>query len=288
MNNSSPIKNIIALFDFSECSANAIKYALQIAHATGAEVHILHAFESLKDEISTNQTNLLTIKYELEQKMNADLQPLLKDSTLTVQQNCKIGHLISETKKLASRIDADLIIMGTYSKNPLKRMLMGSSAIDVMENLDVPVLFIPIDYEYREIREVCFSTNYHSGSIPSIHKLIELFSPFEINLHLLHVQTDDKKNSRKATFQRLLNEDSSLKNVEIEEVKAPTLWQGTISCSQQHQMDLLAMSNKKRKGLAAIFGTTPQEEALYTKLPLLVIPRASIVIDISLDETEIP
>lgn len=285
----SGIDKIVVLFDFSDCSRNALSYALDLAQETGSEIYLLHTFDFRGSGSSMDEHNssVLMMKEELLIDMDDVVQSLLKSRSTTVHQYCKHGSLSGETQKLADRIGADLIIMGTYSQNALKRMVLGSSTIEILEELEYPVLVVPPNYRFKGIRKVCFTTNYHSGSITAMHRLQHMLAPLKPGLSLLHFECDARSAHRKNTFLKLVGDDPALENVPVHDLQADSLLVGVSDYTRKNPVDLMAMANKKRTGLRKMFTTSPEEEAIYTRVPLLILPRSSVMIDIGLEDSEL-
>lgn len=284
-----PVKKILVLFDFSDCAKNALEYAINLAEDMGSIVHVLHVFSDVNQKGLSSQYDkpLLEIKENLASEMEKLIHHLLKGRSIEISSHIKMGNLVTEVQQFSTVMHSDLILMGTYSKNPLKRLVIGSSTIEVMQNVNLPVWVIPPHFIYNGIRQVCFTTNYHTGSIPSIHQLQEMLNGFEPHISLLHFSTGKNEQSRLANFTKLLEEDIRLKNTELKDITASSLLEGVWQYTLNNEVDLMVMANKKRHGLASLFNTSSQQEAIYTKVPLLIMPRSKMVIDMGLEYSEL-
>lgn len=138
-------KNVLAAFDFSEHSINAVKNGLVIARRFGARLKIFYALEqevhpaflaAWKESISHRMA-------EIEENVNKVLVeelggPAMEDLDVEV----RIGDDRSDKEicRYAKEVRADLIVMGTHGLSGIDRALLGSTTERVVRTAPCPVL----------------------------------------------------------------------------------------------------------------------------------------------------
>jgi universal stress protein A len=145
----SKIKNILCPIDFSETSNEALEYAVQLAKANGASIHLLSVMEPLVlvDSIPADYNEMVEKMREAREhlldKAVEELQasaPHLKITSELLTQFDAADAILEAGKKNA----ADLIVMGSHGRRGLSRVLMGSVAESVMREANCPVLILKL------------------------------------------------------------------------------------------------------------------------------------------------
>ena len=142
------IKRILVPVDFSDCSKQALEYALELQDQLRAELVVLHVWhipplvegELIIQPAGASQMSVSNwMELEAARSMEQFIKPL-KSARLTTK--LKEG-LPSETiHKFAQEENIDVIVMGTQGRTGLKRWMMGSVAERVIRTSSCPVLTV--------------------------------------------------------------------------------------------------------------------------------------------------
>lgn len=125
---------ILLPHDFSPCSVQAERLAIELAEVHGARLLLLHVEETAS---------------ERDHKAHLDhIAATLRARGLTVETEALVGDLAATILEQAHKLGADVIVMGTRGRTGLERLLMGSVAEDVLRRADVPV--VTLRYEDEE------------------------------------------------------------------------------------------------------------------------------------------
>jgi len=146
------IRTILVPTDYSPMSETALVYAIDLATAVGASVHLLHAYEipvyGAPDTafVATPDT-MAAIKSAGEKGLEA---AIAKHRPRGVARE---GHLVEGRPwevilDTAAHVHADLIVIGTHGRRGIARALLGSVAEKVVRSSRVPVLTVHAD-EHR-------------------------------------------------------------------------------------------------------------------------------------------
>ncbi len=137
------LDDIVLATDFSAAAERATKYAVQIAKRYGSRLHLVSAL-NLNVPISVGDGSCLLPLKDLAENTRVLLRKLeaaLKGvpCTTRVPESFSVSNAILAA---ASECNASLIVMGTTSKGTLKKMLLGSTAEEVIRSSKIPVLTV--------------------------------------------------------------------------------------------------------------------------------------------------
>ncbi len=175
------MNTVIVPVDFSETSFNAARYAVRLLTGHYGVNMILHHVFDKPSQAAEAEKNLLQLKDEL---MNIGI---VRINILAEENTDFIGTL----DKLARHQQADMIIMGITGRSPLGQTFIGSNTLKMVEKKVCPVLIIPPDASYRDVKNVLLTSDFKNvaTSTPAvpIKKILKTFRP---NLHIINVDSE--------------------------------------------------------------------------------------------------
>lgn len=142
------LKRILVPTDFSEHSANALRYAAAFARRFSAELYLLHVFQDLAvsgpEAVAVGPPIVAPIEQFLDSARKS-LDRLVEDAhlqQLTVHREVRPGTPFDEIVGMAKEKDIDLIVMGTHGRGWLAHVLLGSVTEKVVRKAPCPVLTV--------------------------------------------------------------------------------------------------------------------------------------------------
>jgi len=196
------MKTVIVPIDFSDTSINAARYATQLLTGHYGVNMILHHVYDKQSQSAEAQQRLENLQNELREK------GIVKMELLAEQ-----GDFITELEKLARHREADLIIMGITGRTTIGQTFIGSNTLKMVDKKVCPVLIIPPDGEYRDVKNVLLTSDFKNvtASTPSvpIKKILKTFQP---DLHVLNVDSShyvaltEAYQSEKASLKEMFND----------------------------------------------------------------------------------
>lgn len=136
---------IVVPTDFSQCSKKAIQFAVAFARQVGAELILLHVLPDIGPSLGTLPTTHLK-KDMLEWTKNEfnGLAAEIQAEDLGVTHQVAYGAAVEKVMSSFIEInDIDLIIMGSHGASGLKKVLLGSNTVDVINHSSLPVIVVP-------------------------------------------------------------------------------------------------------------------------------------------------
>ena len=138
------LKTILAPTDFSDLSANGVRYACRLAKDVGADVTIINVV--VPDESNTVD------KREMAQHEKR-LDDFVSERAGEAGAELKIGKRVVAGLPYNAIVDCaenghiDLIVMSSHGRSGLSRMLIGSVTDKILRGAPCPVLVVPLDKE---------------------------------------------------------------------------------------------------------------------------------------------
>ena len=141
-----PIKKIILATDFSDSAKDASLYALWLAKTLGAELIPLHVFDTAVWNVPSHY--YLKPGFDGVVEGIEDSKQLGKDTLRKLKEEFDIkvdtvfteGRAGEETVRIATEVNADLIVLGTHGYSGWKRFTIGSVAEYVVRHAPCAVL----------------------------------------------------------------------------------------------------------------------------------------------------
>ena len=174
------MNTVIVPIDFSETSFNAARYAARLLTAHPEVEMILYHTYNKADAEENAIENLEKFKTELLQNREANITVLTE-----------LGDFLTELEKLARHRLADLIIMGITGRSSFTQVFMGSNAIKMAENKFCPVMIIPTNASYSEVKNVLLTTDLKNivSTTPSA-PIKKVLATFQAKLHIVNVSSE--------------------------------------------------------------------------------------------------
>lgn len=129
---------IVVGTDFSQLSRSVVDYATKLALEESRSLHLAYVMPIVPEDSPA----LLQIQeQELKNQVSA-VEKKLRGSGLKVENTLVMGSAAHELIKLAEKLNATYIVVGTQGLSGLERLLLGSVAEAVIRKSDRPVIVV--------------------------------------------------------------------------------------------------------------------------------------------------
>jgi nucleotide-binding universal stress UspA family protein len=140
------IKRILVPTDLSEAARPALKLAVELGRAFGAELVLLFVVEPLFTSVDVLRAGAASSVLEkLSETARAALTrevAVLKKRGVRAQSRLGEGTAAAVIVETARKVPADLIVIGTHGRTGLSHVLLGSVAERVVRRAECPVLIV--------------------------------------------------------------------------------------------------------------------------------------------------
>lgn len=141
-------KHILVPVDGSATSLTAVSKAAELAQAFGSEVTAVYVldpypFTGVGADFAYGQAQYLSAATAEANKALEDVSQAMANSGVTVHTLVGEGHAVHEgIVRVAEKVGADLIVMGSHGRRGLQKLVLGSVAQRVLQTAHVPVLVV--------------------------------------------------------------------------------------------------------------------------------------------------
>ncbi len=116
------------------------------------ELHILHAYDTtpaymITPGVESGSVDWQQIEEHLYKIHDSALFKLAKEFSIPASQvHLEAGSVRKTMSRLVKDLQAGLVVMGAVARNPLKRIFIGSSAEEVLDNLPCDIVVVKPDW----------------------------------------------------------------------------------------------------------------------------------------------
>ncbi len=275
------MKNVLLLTDFSDNAQNAMAYAMEFFMGGSYNFFLLNVHKVSK--YTTGDLMAATSKDSVYDAIIKDpkigLTTLIKkldtayaNEDYFFEAICDYDPFISAVNQTVKLKDIDLIVMGSNGVTGAKEVVFGSNTINVIRNVECPVLVIPQNYKFKALNSIVFATNTDEKfNRKSLSPLMYVISKFNSELNILALEKDsnsdfskEKKVKMHDFFKGINHSFYSIENVAIDIA--------IDSFVQIKQVDLTAtIITKESFFKRLISGSTTDEITYNSRVPLLIM-----------------
>jgi nucleotide-binding universal stress UspA family protein len=183
------LKDIVFATDFSPAAENGLLYAGDLARRFHAALHVVNAVEPANYALPPETWHTADEARELQTKK---LRAFLQTSFPGVENEVQLweGTVSQVLTSAIARDSADLVVLGTHGRTGVGKLLLGSSAEEILRNAPCPVLTIGPHAKTEqpwELNEILYATDFSPASLSGARYAIALAQEYGARLTLVHV-----------------------------------------------------------------------------------------------------
>jgi len=151
------MKKVLIALDYDPTAKKVAEVGFEFAKAMGAEVVLLHVISDPVYYSSTDYSPIMGFTgYLNTDPLELNTIEVLKTATLKFLDKTRIhlgdtaiqtvveeGDFADSIVKIAKKLHADMIILGSHSQKWLENIVMGSVTEEVLRQSEIPLLIIP-------------------------------------------------------------------------------------------------------------------------------------------------
>ncbi len=201
------LKKIIVPVDMSEVSANALRFAWQIALKSNAHLEVIFAMDSIFEGSKPSASGFLSgYNKTMQSELDAFIQQSMADVPVDyvsptpmagapgslpdhpgAYMTSKVIYGFPDTAIEQNSQHCDLIVMGTTGGGSVAHKLFGSVSMEVSKNAQAPVLFVPPDMAFEGFANMLYASNFESLDALRIQQAVSFARRFDSQIHFVHV-----------------------------------------------------------------------------------------------------
>lgn len=189
------MKTIIVPTDFSPAADNAMHYAARMAQQLQANLLLLHVYTI---PVSMNDVPVLMISAE-ELKKGADEGLARSKNELAtaypdvpMKAESRLGDVTDELSEACKATDPIAVVMGSQGSSGFEQFLFGSTALSAIKHLRYPVIAVPANYAFKEIKNMVLAADLGPMEERAKEQLQKVVQLLNSHLHVVHVRSLDE------------------------------------------------------------------------------------------------
>jgi nucleotide-binding universal stress UspA family protein len=272
------MNTVLVPTDFSPTAENAMSYAIELAKAYNLQVTLFHAV-SLANIGSVNSVHATDngerLLADANFKMSEAVTQLSKaHPEVNFFQVTRIGLMMDLLNDLAKEILPIAIVMGITGAGTGMNKVLGSNALNALQQLNYPIMIVPKDTNFKPIHKIAFACDLKkvvsSTPLVSIRAFAKLFGA---EVHVLNVDYQNR-NYTPATSDELSNLDEMLSDTKhfFHFVDDEDIQRALNAFIEENNIDLLLMIPKKHNLWENLFRRSKTKEMAYHSIvPVLAV-----------------
>ena len=253
---------VILATDFSAASRSAVLVAAKVSLQFNASVLVVHVFqfESRHHMVPVGwMINL--IRKDIREQMNRTLRRLRKLGVQAEGQLVEDGFPSNEIPAVVAKFDKPMLVMGTRSLDGIDRLVIGSTAEQILRKVDCPVITVGpgsrgATRKHLVFRGILFPTDFSKESLIAAGFIRELLKQTGASVWVLHVLArSSPAGQSKAKFSQIAEvlgaKDTKDFPIEYVEVQDESVSHAIAQQAAHYDVDLIVLGARQTSALAS-------------------------------------
>jgi nucleotide-binding universal stress UspA family protein len=186
-------EDILLPFDGSDGAAGALHHAAEIAHWTGATIHVLFVADTERESVTVVETQVVDALVQEGKDIVENAEKTLDTLGAEYDSDVVQGTPAPTIVEYADRYDHDVIVMPTHAREGVSRYLLGSVTEKVVRLASVPVLTARMQPDEQFVfpyENILFPTDGSPSVARAAEHSLSLASALDATVHALSVVDD--------------------------------------------------------------------------------------------------
>jgi nucleotide-binding universal stress UspA family protein len=264
---------ILVPLDFSQDSVKALEFALGLRNGKKTKIFLAHIIEVVYDFASQAAIALEAMHKDAESMMNKLIKDYSSDE-VHLEKIIKEGTASISLARIANEKNVDLIVMGTKGASGIKKILIGSTTVNLIKESSVPILVVPEKSRIEQILNLTLALEFSDHEIPLIQKAIGLSKEWNLPLNFLHIQNSPNFKDKLAALglKNYVENTYDEKNIKVHTINSETLNDGIETFLRINEETILIMCHEHKSFWKEMLeGSQSIGLAYHIHIPLLVL-----------------
>lgn len=271
------MRTIVTPVNFSPNSANAARYAADLAVAAQADLHLYYVLELPVSvaEFPVNDYIFNEMQEAGAQSLKQLREELVKrtDGKVNVFVHMEVGSIEYKIEEFCLQKKPFVVVMGA-SGNTLERALSGSNLVAAIRHLPYPLIVVPENAVFRQIRTVVMACDLDdlAGGIPVKSSFLqELKDIFNARFDVVNINTRSQQQSTSSIMEVEAWKDCIRGTFqEVHFVETDNVEDGLGQYLNEHPADLLLVFPKKHN-ILEFHRSHAKKIALHSSVPVMSV-----------------
>lgn len=269
------MKKILVPVDFSDTSINAARYAIALSNdIPGAEIILYNVYSRISFTTLTSKDE--GSRHKVSEAALNEVRSKIGEGKDNVSLEVEDGSFVESISQYALGNAVSMIVMGITGSSRITQVFMGTNTLNVIRNVECPVMIIPAEAKYTGLKKVVFTSDFDdvARTIPfaSLKNILDTFHP---KLEILNVDSEHYieltpayKLEREAMEEKLGDY-----NPHFSFLRSYDFLEGISSFVETEEMDAIITVPRKHGLLSQLFKTSHTKKLAYhSRIPIIAVP----------------
>lgn len=262
-------KKILFPTDFSPAAKSAFNYTIELAKELGTTIDLMSIYHlPVADASSVHPGQIDRMLRDKKQQVANNMAEFIKGPYQEYIGKTRIDYGVfvsAEITEAAQDNNYGLIVMGMKGEHNRMEKIMGSTTSHVMMHAPCPVLAIPENALFSEIKNIAYATDFYPNDDLAVSQLSDLAEALKASVHFVHVT---KQEVEAPSELQLAHNKDTFDGFSI--VTSDSVQEGINEFIQEKDIDVLALFIPRRRLWERLFHTSfSKRMTLSSKVPLL-------------------
>src|SRR5690606_1205358 len=184
------------------------------------------------------------------------------------------GNTAINVARIANEREANLIIVGMHGVGGIQKVLIGSTAVDIIREARCPVLTVPMQAKAAGIKKVTLALEFANHEEQFIDWIVAMSKRWDLAMEILHIQTNQDFREELAVLRLdgYLGKKDPGEPIRIHTFYAESASDGLEMYMEENSNMILVMCHQHRNLWDQIIQRSESIELAYdTHVPLLIL-----------------
>lgn len=268
--------SILVATDLSENGRTALAAASAEARRRGTPLTVLHCLDSVAERweyLEQPPANVEDVAEAAREELEEEFHEAVGRVEEPQVDEFRIveAHAANGIVEVAQEGDFELVVVGATGRGTLSRLLLGSTAEEVVRSCDTPVLVVPPESPFDDVDRIVAPVDMSECSRASLAVAADRARAADAELTILHTSSlptgamalmewepsdEDRDAHREFTSEQMAE---FLDGVDLEGVECDTVlrfgapFREIVDVSEEREADLIVMGTHGRRGFERMF-----------------------------------
>lgn len=274
------MNTILVPTDFSVAAKNAAMYAINFGKQVSAKKIILYNAYQMPVVTDANMAMVDAVDISALEEASTKNLEIFKQSLVADAQNIELetlseyGTVSLDINDVCEETGADVVVMGVTGVGKVAESLIGSFAIDVARKSTAPVIIVPPDAGFSEIKEIMLACDFSKVvETTPVAPIKLILDETKAKLFVVNIDHNNKHFTPDTPFESLML-DTLLQgyNPEYHFIDEEDFVAATNRFALEKQVDIIITIPKKMGWFDALFHKSHTKAlAFHSHVPLMVV-----------------
>ena len=288
------MKKILIPVDFSDASANACRYALELAAQWNSEIRLFHAiFNPMLEQAvasygmytaslaaATPTTEMETLAQKNLDKQLEALQNRAKENgwEVSISGQCLKGEPEFSIREEVDTYQPDLVVLGIKRRTVIGRLFWGTIATPLIKKISAPILTVPEDCQLEVPPQIAYASDFDQTDTEVFATIYKAFQPWAPQYYCVHVSDPmdgivlaEQLDLMPKMLEAHLGESYPKEQIQYDAEVGQKLANTLNTYIEKEGITMLAVNTHKRKFMERLFNPSQTQKLVFhTRVPLLV------------------